>query len=103
MRSSTNGTAKSKCLPKARDEIAYIAYFIESEGLPETAKKFVDDCILFFAGLSNPVIKHRLCLHLEWRAKGYRCANFRKKFVVAYIDAEDEITICDFALQKRLV
>lgn len=36
------------------------------------------------------------------KEEGYRCANFRKKYVVAYLDTEDEVIICDFALQKLL-
>jgi hypothetical protein len=29
-------------------------------------------------------------------------ANFKKKYVVAYLDTDEEIIICDFALQKLL-
>jgi hypothetical protein len=57
---------KISVLEKARDEIAYIAYFIESKGMPDTAKRFVDDCILFFERLGNPKIKHRPCSYIIW-------------------------------------
>ena len=91
---------KVSVLARVRDKIAYIAYFIESKGMPDTAKEFVDDCMQFFENLNNPKIKHRPCSNLVWNKKGYRCATFRKKFIVAFIDREDEIIICDFVPQK---
>lgn len=89
-------------LSKASEEVANIAYFIDSQGMPIIAKKFVDECFLFFEKLSSPQIKHRLCKNVIWRIQEYRCANFKKKYAVAYLDTEKEIVICDFALQKLL-
>jgi hypothetical protein len=40
-------------LDKAAEEVAYIAYFIETEGLPKTSKKFVDDAFSFFLRLGD--------------------------------------------------
>lgn len=93
---------KVSVLDKAAEEVAYVAYFIESKGLPKTAKKFVAESFKFFKTLGDPTIKHRPCHFLEWKEEGYRCANFKKKYVVAYLDTEDEIIICDFTLQKLL-
>lgn len=93
---------KVSILDKAAEEVAYVAYFIESKGLPKTAKKFVAESFRFFQTLGTPKIKHRPCNFIEWKEEGYRCANFRKKYAVAYLDKEDEVIICDFALQKLL-
>jgi len=93
---------KVNILDKAVEEVAYVAYFIESKGLPETAKKFVNESFSFFHKLGDSRIKHKPCSFTTWREEGYRCANFRKKYVVAYLDTEHEIIICDFALQKLL-
>jgi plasmid stabilization system protein ParE len=94
---------KVRVLTKARDEVAYIAYFIESKGMPDTAKKFVDDCIDFFEKLGNPKINHRPCSYIIWKIQGFRCASFKKKFVVAFIYKKDEIVICDFASHKLMI
>ncbi len=52
------GQRKVTILEPAVEEVARIALFIESEGLPKTAKKFVVDSFAFFASLSNePNIK----------------------------------------------
>jgi hypothetical protein len=51
---------KVSILDKAAEEVAYVAYFIESKGLPKTAKKFVDDSFGFFQRLGDaaPNINH---------------------------------------------
>jgi len=89
-------------LDKAAEEVAYIAYFIEAKGLPETSKKFVDDVFSFFRGLGDSRIKHKPCRFRIWKEEGFRCATFRKKYTVAYLDLEKEIVICDFAAHKLL-
>jgi len=94
---------KVTILDKAAEEVAHVGYFIESKGLPETAKRFVDEAFLFFHNLGDFRIKHKPCRFIEWKEEGYRCADFRKKYIVAYLDTDKEIIICDFALQKLLV
>jgi plasmid stabilization system protein ParE len=96
------GQRKVTILDPATEEVARIALFIEGKGLPETAKKFVDKAFEFFDNLSDERVLHHPCKHLPWNLLHYRCAHFRKKYVVAYLDNTDEIIICDFALQKLL-
>lgn len=93
---------KVSILDQAAEEVAYVAFFIESQGVPKTAKRFVAEAFKFFQTLGGTQITHRPCKFVEWREEGYRCANFRKKYVVAYLDSEDEVIICDFAIQKLL-
>jgi hypothetical protein len=73
------GQRKVTILEPAVEEVARIALFIESEGLPKIAKKFVDDAFFFFASLSDDRIIHRPCKHQAWKALNLRCVNFRKK------------------------
>jgi hypothetical protein len=82
--------------------VAEIAFFIEGEGLPQTAKKFVDEVFLFFERLSDERIEHKLCSHRRWKDLGYRCGPYKKKYVVAYLSQEKEIIICDFVSGKLL-
>lgn len=90
-------------LDKAVKEVAYIAYFIEGKGLSETSKKFVDDVFSFFRKLGDTRIKHKPCRFRIWKEEGYRCANFKRKYVVAYLDLETEVVICDFVPHKLLI
>ena len=96
------GKRKVTILDKVVDEVARISWFIEHKGYPEAAKKFVDGAFHFFEELSDDRVRHHPCMYEIWKLAGYRCAAFRKKYVVAYIDNEDEIIICDFTLQKLL-
>ena len=66
------------------------------------AGKFVDDAFAFFADLSDERIVHRPCKHPAWKALNLRCINFRKKYIVSYLDNKNEIIVCEFALQKNL-
>lgn len=93
---------KVSILDKASEEVAHVAYFIESKGMSTTAKLFVNDAFSFFEKLGDARIKHRPCQFSDWNLEGYRCATFKRKFVVAYLETEKEIIICDFALQKLL-
>jgi hypothetical protein len=63
----------------------------------------VDEAFAFFHKLGKTKIKHKPCAFVDWSRENYRCANFKKKYVVAYLDLDDEVIICDFALQKLLV
>ena len=96
------GQRKVTILDPASEEVARIAFFVEGKGLPATAKKFVDEAFEFFNTLADDRKLHHTCKHLPWRLLNYRCTNFRKKYLVAYLDNEDEVIICDFTLQKLL-
>ena len=96
------GKRKVTILEPAIEGVAHVAWYIEGEGLPQTAKKFVDEAFAFFEKLSDERAVHRPCKYPDWQLLNYRCANFRKKYVVAYLDNSDEIVVCDFALQKLL-
>ena len=50
------GKRKVTILEPAVEEVSRIALFIEGEGLPNTAKKFVDDAFVFFASSQMTVL-----------------------------------------------
>jgi len=83
--------------------VAEIALYVEGRGLLETARKFIDDAFSFFEELGDSRITHRPCGYVQWRKLSYRCATFRKKYTIAYLENATEIIICDIALSKMLV
>ncbi|NML22507.1 hypothetical protein HHL16_16610 [Pseudoflavitalea sp. G-6-1-2] len=85
------------------EHISAIASFIKNQGLAQTALKFINDIFDLFSGLSEKRVTHRLCSFPNWRQKNYRCATFRKKYSVAYLDLLHEIIVSDFAVTKYLV
>jgi plasmid stabilization system protein ParE len=96
------GKRKVTILEPAVEEVARIALYIEGQGLPKIAKTFVDEAFAFFESLADQRLVHRPCQHPAWKKLGLRCANFRRKYIVSYLDNTDEIIICEFALQKLL-
>ena len=96
------GKRKVSILEPAATAVAEIAFFIESKGLPQTAKNFVDDAFEFFEKLSDTRIEHRPCNYNQWKSLQYRCIAYKKKYVIAYLSMEKEIVICEFVSAKLL-
>ena len=53
------GKRKISILEPAATTVAEIAWFVESKGMPQTAKKFVEEAFLFFEKLSDERIEFR--------------------------------------------
>jgi plasmid stabilization system protein ParE len=96
------GKRKVSILEPAATAIAEIGFFIEGKGMPQTAKKFVDDAFAFFERLSDEKLTHKPCKYDRWEALGYRCVPYKTKYIVAYLSQEKEIAICDFVASKIL-
>jgi len=93
---------KVTILEPAAVAVAEIAFFIEGKGMPQTAKKFVQETFSFFEKLSNELIEYRPCIYERWKDLNYHCITYKKKYIVAYISQEKEIIICDFVSAKIL-
>lgn len=96
------GERRVSILTPAATAVAEIAWFIESKGLPQTAKKFVNDTFLFFEKLSDERVVHKPCSYTRWKYLDYRCVPYKKKYIVAYLSQEKEIVNCDFVAAKLL-
>lgn len=96
------GKRKVSILEPAATAVAEIAWFIESKGLPQTAKKFVDEAFAFFEKLSDERFEYKPCSYNKWKNLNYRCVTYKKKFVIAYLSQEKENIICDFVSSKLL-
>jgi hypothetical protein len=96
------GKRKIVILELAATAVAEIAFFIESKGLPQTAKQFVTEAFEFFHKLSDKRIEYRPCIYERWIKLGYRCITYKKKYVIAYLSTPKEIVICDFVSSKLL-
>lgn len=93
---------KVSILEPASTAIAEIAWFIESKGLPETARNFVNNAFNFLEKLSDDRIEHKLCSYKKWRELGYRCVPYKKKYIIAYLSLRKEVVVCDFVSAKLL-
>jgi|SRR5690606_37983082 len=96
------GKRKIAILEPAATSIAEIAWFVENNGLPQTAKKFVNEAFDFFESLSDDRIEHKPCNYTKWKLLNYRCVPYKKKYIVAYLSLQNEIVICNFVSAKLL-
>ncbi len=67
------GKRKVTILGPAATSVGEIAWFIESKGLPETAKKFVNEVFLFFEKLSDERFVHKPCRYKMERSEISLC------------------------------
>jgi len=94
------GKRKITILQTAATAVAKVSFYIESQGMPSTAKKFVDEAFDFFETLADERIEHKPCTNQRWKDLNYRCVPYKEKYVVAYLSLQKEIVICDFVSAK---
>jgi len=85
----------------AADNIAAIAWFIESKGLLTTADKFTDDIYDYFIGMSDIRKSYSICRELGSAAMGYKCLTYKKKYTIVFMESEKEL-IREFVSSKLI-
>lgn len=86
----------------AAENIAAIAWFIESNGLIATAEKFVDGVYDFFNKLADIRKSYAICKEPTRAILGYKCIPYKKKYTVVFIESETELIICEFISSKLI-
>ena len=79
----------------AAENIAAIAWFIESKGMIATANKFSDAAYDYFIKLSDTRKSYPICREPERAALSYKCSTYKKKYTIVFIETDDELIICD--------
>ena len=62
----------------AADNIAAIAWFIESKGMIATANKFIDEAYDIFIRLADERKSYSICREPSRAALGYKCITYKK-------------------------
>jgi plasmid stabilization system protein ParE len=86
----------------AADNIAAIAWFIESKGMIATAEKFTDDVYDAFLKLADERKSYPVCREPGRAVLGYKCIPYKKKYTVILIESDKEIIICEFISSKLI-
>jgi hypothetical protein len=84
----------------AADNIAAIAWYIESKGMVVTADKFVDAVYDYFIKLADKRKAYAVCREPERAVLGYKCIPYKKKYTIVFIESEAELIICEFVSSK---
>lgn len=84
------------------ENIAAIAWYIESKGLKKTAEQFADGVYDFFVTLANPAKSYANCRAPQRSVLGYKCITYKRKYTVVFLENEKEIIISEFVSSKRI-
>ena len=96
------GRRKIAVKQSAADNIAAIAWYIESKGLLATADKFTDDIYDFFIKMSDTRKSYHVCREPERALLEYKCIPYKKKYTIVFIERNTELIICEF-ISSRLI
>jgi plasmid stabilization system protein ParE len=96
------GLRKVTVKQSAAENIAEIAWYIESKGLIKTAEKFVDTVYDYFLKLADVKKSYRICAEPGRANLGYKCTPYKKKYTVVLIESEDDLIICEFVSSKMI-
>ncbi|WP_462250946.1 type II toxin-antitoxin system RelE/ParE family toxin [Ferruginibacter sp.] len=86
----------------AADNIADIAWFIESKGMIATADKFTDDVYDAFLKLADERKSFSFCREPARADLGYKCIPYKKKYTIVLIESDKEVIICEFISSKLI-
>ncbi len=96
------GLRKIVVRQNAAENIAAIAWFIESKGMLTTADKFTDDVYDFFLKMADERKSYATCRDTARAALGYKCIPYKKKYTIVLIESERELIICEFISSKLI-
>ncbi|OQP57751.1 hypothetical protein A3860_08985 [Niastella vici] len=96
------GSRKVVVKKSAADNIAAIAWYIESKGLIATADKFVDNVYDHFLKLSDQRKSYAVCKEPSRERLGYKCTPYKKKYTIVFIETATELIICEFIPSKLI-
>jgi hypothetical protein len=96
------GLRKIVVRQNAAENIAAIAWFIESKGMLATADKFTDDVYDYFLKLADVRKSYIICRDPARAALGYKCIPYKKKYTIVLIESEKELIICEFISSKLI-
>ena len=96
------GLRKIVVRQNAAENIAAIAWFIESKGLLATADKFTDDVYDYFLKMTDDRKSYATCRDPARAALGYKCIPYKKKYTIVLVETEKELIICEFISSKLI-
>jgi len=96
------GSRKIIVKQSAADNIASIAWFIESKDMVATAEKFADDAYDYIVNLADNIKSYPICREPGRAMLGYKCVPYKKKYTIVFIESEQQLIICEFILSKLI-
>lgn len=69
----------------AADNIAAIAWYIESKGMTATAEKFADEVYDYFIQLADVRKSYAVCRDTTRAALGFKCVSYKRKYTIVLL------------------
>jgi hypothetical protein len=96
------GSRKIPIRPQVAEEIARIAFFVESKGMPETVIKFTKKVMGFFRNLNSDLVEFPFCRDQIRASLGLKCIPYTKNYTTVFYQLEDEVIIMEFIPSKMI-
>ncbi len=96
------GKIQIKFTSQFADDVADLAYFIESKGLFETAEIYAYKLYSFIDRLNFEIVDYAYCSDIDRRAAGLRCLIYRKKYTIVFYQFQDEVIFTEFIPSKLI-
>lgn len=96
------GKTKIVFLDTFIEDIASISFFIESNGLPQTAILYKEKVYDFIEKLDFDTIDYPFCREPERASLDLKCVQFTKKYTIVFYQMEDEVIITEFVASKMI-
>ena len=94
------GIRKVTIKKSVAENIAAIAWYIESKGMIATAEEFSDSVYDYFTRLADDRKSYAICKEPVRAESGYKCVPYKKKYTIVFIESETELLICEFVSSK---
>src|ERR1017187_2031447 len=94
------GSRKVIIKQTAADNIAAIAWYIESKGMIVTADKFADNVYDYFIKFADARKSYPVCREPQQAIIGFKCIPYKEKYTIVFIETDPEIIICEFISTK---
>ena len=94
------GSRKVTVKENAAEQIAAVAWYIESKGMIATADKFTDNVYDYFIKMADTRKNYRFCREPGRAFLGYKCLPYKKKYTIVFFESDEEIIISEFISSK---
>lgn len=66
------------------------------------AELFDDEVYDFISKIADTRRRHAFCSDPERQLLGYKCQTYNKKYTIVFLEAEDELIVCEFIPSKDI-
>jgi hypothetical protein len=97
------GESKIIFLDTFIENLASVSFFIESQGLPETAVKYKNRVYDFIEKLDFDIVDYPICRNQHRAVLGLKCIQFKNKYTIVFHQYGNFVIITEFIPSKLII